>query len=513
MPFNDPTPESLLSRTDSRNPITTCRGITSTGRPCRRGMAPQKPSVVKISHPGLLDATLLYCWQHKDQATKATIESTVLNGPSFSRPAQIRERNSIDSLVARLGVPQTTELPRRPKVPEGKPPRVEQGRPRHHSTNDGTNTANNAYSKPLTEKPHSKPRQPRGLWASLCCMGSSRDDDGHYEPVRHKPRPPPQAHVSGPRPSKTETVYKSSQRPTQPNPAKATLRPNITRPSPADSAVSVPGRKTLNDAPAPQALNKRTVSTPDTRSLLSFIPAHLSPQTTSALLAELSKPISPHDEEGYIYIFWLTDSSVTPPQQDTAASLLSAPRNSKQQRRRRPSDVMSEYAAHPKATDNESNRSGTVKLKIGRANNVHRRMNEWTRQCGYNLSLVRWYPYVSAGDAATAAQSSPSPAPRSSTSLYPDLSQRRRAASEEPMASSPGGSGSGNGVRKVRHAHRVERLVHLELANYRVKENCATCGKEHREWFEIQGTESGVKSVDEVIRRWVRWSETAEKIV
>jgi hypothetical protein len=62
-------------------------------------------------------------------------------------------------------------------------------------------------------------------------------------------------------------------------------------------------------------------------------------------------------------------------------------------------------------------------------------------------------------------------------------------------------------VRKVPHAHRVERLIHIELADQRVRRDCAACGKEHREWFEVEATREGVKGVDEVVRRWVGWAE------
>ncbi|KAK1090060.1 hypothetical protein LTR48_009048, partial [Friedmanniomyces endolithicus] len=153
--------------------------------------------------------------------------------------------------------------------------------------------------------------------------------------------------------------------------------------------------------------------------LLSLLPPHLSPQTTSALLAELIKPISPHDEEGYIYIFWLTPQSRQAPAEETARSLLSPPTVRPSQFERRISDVMTEYSFD--ASEAESHECGgggkrTVMLKIGRANNVTRRMNEWQRQCGYALNLVRWYPYL---------PSSPqiSPTRQASTPLYPDLTQ------------------------------------------------------------------------------------------
>lgn len=55
--------------------------------------------------------------------------------------------------------------------------------------------------------------------------------------------------------------------------------------------------------------------------------------------------------------------------------------------------------------------------------------------------------------------------------------------------------------------HRVERLIHIELASKRVLKKCEACGKEHREWFEVEATREGVRGVDEVVRRWVGWGE------
>lgn len=36
---------------------------------------------------------------------------------------------------------------------------------------------------------------------------------------------------------------------------------------------------------------------------------------------------------------------------------------------------------------------------------------------------------------------------------------------------------------------------------------CEKCGKEHREWFEVEANRDGLRAVDEVIRRWVGWAE------
>jgi hypothetical protein len=66
-----------------------------------------------------------------------------------------------------------------------------------------------------------------------------------------------------------------------------------------------------------------------------------------------------------------------------------------------------------------------------------------------------------------------------------------------------------SGVRKVPHAHRVERLIHIELAEQRVMKKCDSCGSNHREWFEVEASREGVKRVDEVVKRWVDWAERA----
>ena len=50
-------------------------------------------------------------------------------------------------------------------------------------------------------------------------------------------------------------------------------------------------------------------------------------------------------------------------------------------------------------------------------------------------------------------------------------------------------------------------MIHLELVEKRVMKKCAACGKDHREWFEIEASEDGVRAVDEVVRRWVAWAE------
>jgi len=177
--------------------------------------------------------------------------------------------------------------------------------------------------------------------------------------------------------------------------------------------------------------------------------SHLSAEKAGILSAELAKPLSLTNAAGYIYVFRLSPT-------------LEPSRSSKP--------------------------SSSLLLKIGRASNVHRRMNQWSQQCGYSPQLLRWYPYIS-------------------SSSSPNMSN----IIAQPYELSPSNDGrlliEGTEVKKVPHVQRVERLVHLELADRRRKQSCLVCGKEHREWFEIDNTMEGIKAVDEVIKRWVSWAE------
>jgi hypothetical protein len=207
-----------------------------------------------------------------------------------------------------------------------------------------------------------------------------------------------------------------------------------------------------------------------TGELLTLIPPSTSPQTTALLLAELAKPVSTNDEEGFIYMFWLTPESLPSEAVSEAAPSLLTPPSQPKRGGRRTSDVLNSFATTTtSSTDNEKK---TILLKIGRAANVQRRLNQWTRQCGYNLSLIRYYPYHST-----------------------TLSESTNVTPTTP--------------RKVPNVHKVERLIHIELNAKRSQSEgkCESCGRDHREWFEVEAGREAVKTVDEVIRRWVDWSE------
>lgn len=365
-------PESLLPRSDSKNPAATCSGLTSSGRPCRRAVSNSTQTFPGQGCKG-------YCWQHKDQAAHTSSQGL--------QSTTIRERTSVDTLIDRLGLLEVEQRKRRPRpVSDPEKVKIETRHPR---------------------RPKPKRPKPRSSLAVLCCVGEA---DGSTAPRPVKAR----NHASVPKPRiSSEQLH----------------RPKLFR-------------------------------GPSSGELLSLIPSSASPQTAALLLAELAKPVSEFDDEGFIYMFWLTPESLpsTPPS-EAALLLLSPPRNE-----RRTSDVLNTFSS------TFSNKK-TILLKIGRAQNVQRRLNQWTRQCGYNLSLIRYYPY-------------------------------------HPSASSPSVDAPTT-PRKVPNVHKVERLIHIELSIKRAQGSgrCGTCGKEHREWFEVEARTASVKAVDEVVRRWVDWGE------
>lgn len=511
MAFVGRTPESLIPRSDSRNPATTCKGITKSGRPCRRPIDAKADdddgvlavvSVANDSDSDDIGAAAYFCWQHKDQAEQ--LAATKSDGPD-TRLYPLKEQNSIDTLVQRLGVldlddpVDETRRKRRNSNKHGRPPR-RINRPATWDRIEGplisVPTDVMAAEKKRRDHRYPKPspqKKKQSFWRSLCC-GAADDDD--IEVIRHKKRT---SHNPG---YTSETpMQQVPQTPPQVQQPQGRRPSANSVPRPTSVSQRTPSRKPIESATATSQKD------PEKRGANQFIPRDVSPQLASTLLAELSKPISPHDDEGYIYIFWLTPEASGPAPSSTASDLLTPP--SRPDQGRRTSDVLRQYSvkhgsqprsgsAHQGSGDGGSGAAGdaekekdTILLKIGRANNVHRRMNEWTRQCGYSLSLVRFYPYVSS--------STPTPSPQVSPGNSRHQSAQNVNASRQTLDPSV--------VRKVPTVNRVERLIHLELAEKRVLKKCDACGKEHREWFEIEASRDGVKKVDEVIKRWVEWAE------
>lgn len=446
MPFIPNTPESLLARADSKNVDTTCRGVTGSGRPCRRAIA-AAPGAAKLRHEsdGSLSPLITrnaFCWQHKDQTNVSHGDAQ----PQLQN-STIQERTSIDTLAERLGlleVESQQEKRNQRRKPKPAPVAVDNGASQTYSEK-----RSQPRPRPSQAQPAPRPRPQKQPMSIFCCMGIPESDYA-------APRPP-----------------------------RNTQRPQASSSKPPRQPKQTPARPLLEGTHLNPINLEEVPITSQTQTLLSLIPNDASPQTTSALLAELSKPISSADEEGYIYIFWLTPESLQkPPAEEAAKGLLEVPVRS--HRGRRTSEVLRSYSTATESIRgiNGSAKEDKILLKIGRANNVQRRLNEWKRQCGYNISLIRYYPYV---------PSSPSPSPAVSS-----------GAASRRASLSPGSPGQ---PRMVPYANKVERLIHLELSGMKTDTGkCDACGREHREWFEVRASREAVKSVDEVVRRWVDWS-------
>ncbi len=477
MPFVPHTPESLLPRSDSKNPATTCKGITSAGRPCRRplGTSPQaSPTGKRKSQTGVVavlqpsdeyhdGAAAFFCWQHQDQGE--SLASADQNGRRADL-VQLQQRTSIDTLAERLGV---FDIEEDGSVGQGKHkknhkrPARKETLPQKWQDVDGPLLAvsNKKHQTRQRERQHKSTTISNIVFSLFCCGGAADVDSAPPPRVRRRTKTRDHSY------NESSKAHLSLHQPGPPISGRQR--------APHTAMVSASGSPKVSHT---ACLDKHTADRPkilrdrpsQTQNLLSFIPGTLAPQTTSVLLAELAKPVSPHDEDGYIYMFWLTDAAAMTPDARTASSLLSDKLPSTPNGRRK-SDVLQPYVAQSGVNGNMP-KPATILLKIGRASNVQRRMNEWTRQCGYNLSLVRFYPYV----------------PTSS----------RPSTSTTPASSIP---------QKVPHAHKVERLIHLELADQRAKRSCDSCGKEHREWFEVNSSREGLRNVDDVIKRWVGWAQ------
>ena len=496
MPFIPHTPESLVRRADSKNPATTCKGITTSGTHCRRSLASSRrfphlhhhkldsrDGVLAVLEPGNGEdeegAAAYFCWQHKDQA------ATLVNNPAqpkrMGSVIHLKKRTSVDTLAERLGLLQVdTEGGSRHRSKR----QWESDRPARRDRLPGQwrNVQGPVISLPAKKNRHRRPsrgpeihekKQSQSGLSLLCCFSSSENER----------LPPPRIPAVSDKSSTPVAVRVRT--PVKTNPPLMSAYQSSSMPGDASTRRSNASVLQASFTPSTPPLNARprgpNPSLSPTQTLLSIIPPTLSPSTTSALLAELAKPLPDSDEAGYIYMFWLTFDSDTPPGARTAQSLrLDSNSNSNSNSNSHKDSKETALAGSVVRNHRKSTATETLLLKIGRASNVQRRLNEWTRQCGYNVSLIRFYPPVS---------------------THPSAKPPTTHSPSQPQPPLP---------RKVPHVQRVERLIHIELADKRVRRDCDACGREHREWFSVQRTRVGLRDVDAVVKRWVGWAERLE---
>ncbi len=409
------------------------------------------------------------------------------NAPSpvgNGRMQTLKERTSIDTLAERLGLMTTSSESEKDTRKARRQRTSIQAQNRQNPQIGSLEEYNEKPSGPSRPAGQTRPHKKLQPVRLFCCIGVRDAAPRPARPIR------PAQRYDAPRPGSSKTPAQQQMPSSQPTYLPSQPRPQ-SQPHPASRRP--PGHH-LN----PITLEEDTPVTSETQALLSLIPATLPPPTVSALLVELSKTPSEGDDPGYIYIFWLTPEIMSKPE-ESARELLTVPDGDVGGRKA--SVVMRSYSKNAGAggrrrsgggADSGSGDGGErILLKIGRANNVQRRLQEWKRQCGYNISLIRYYPYVP----SSSQQGSPAPSPLTTPS------KSRHASLPRDNLTSPAQP------RKVRHANKVERLIHLELTQLRPEtEKCQSCGRMHKEWFEVEAHRKGVKAVDEVVRRWVDWS-------
>ncbi|PNY29696.1 Uncharacterized protein TCAP_00382, partial [Tolypocladium capitatum] len=282
MPFVANTPESLLGRSDSRDPSSTCRGITSSGRPCRRPIARAAAAPASLLPPGRRRAKpdpadeSLYCWQHKEQASLSTQSSP---GPRARARPIPEERSSLDTLADRLGL---LNLQEGAKEERHAPARVENG----------------AVGRTQRPAKMSRPK-PKQKLQCCCCFSVPIDEVHESGPPRPQPRPRPVQQA-----------------------ASASV-PSVAKPRRQQQHRRMPG---LDASPGRNSHPSKESDASQTARFRDLIPDTVDTATASALLAELSRPYADAEEAGYIYMFWLTPASkqVAPPV-DAARCLLAPP--------------------------------------------------------------------------------------------------------------------------------------------------------------------------------------------
>ncbi|EEP79343.1 conserved hypothetical protein [Uncinocarpus reesii 1704] len=467
-------PEFHLSRSDSKNPLTTCQGVTSDGRKCRRTVVPVKDAPKREAAAKQLNGIKtgrtevqteeLFCWQHQHQASLVTPKPVA----AAARVTQLRKKSSIDTIVERVGLMNVEDRP----AAKAREAQIRPSRNPHHHAHRERSDPQDRTDRPKTRN---VPLQPRkiNVEAPVVCMSSAKKkkpsatrrllcflagvDERDIPQVSVRRRPDHFKTPSlEPRVARTPPNYQPqyARRPTtagnEPDRRRSELSPTSRPKEPRrNQRQSLPANFHHNPS-RPSMLAQTTSSSSQTQSLLSWIPSSLSPETTSKLLQKLSEPLSASEEWGYIYIYCVTPSK-TVPLADVLPSLIPhrgeiCPPTT---------EILHSAGMSPNHVHkNKSSRAtNTITLKIGRAVNVSRRL---TQQCAQNLTLVRYYPYSSS--------SANAPAPR-----------------------------------KAPNIHRLERLVHIELSDRRFKlqDPCGQCGKRHQEYFEIEADTEHLRMVDD----------------
>ncbi|KAF9549237.1 hypothetical protein EC957_004537 [Mortierella hygrophila] len=140
----------------------------------------------------------------------------------------------------------------------------------------------------------------------------------------------------------------------------------------------------------------------------------------------------------------------------------------------------------------ETRSTGTHTLfKVGRTDNVYRRMNEWSDKCGSPPILLEVFP----------EQGALAPTDEN------DLAETSKPEDDNVIT----------GFR-CRYAHRLERLIHIELKPFHDKNHTCPCKTKHMEWFMIPN-QPGLSEKQQLKQAWaqvrrviVHWTNYMERV-
>jgi hypothetical protein len=125
------------------------------------------------------------------------------------------------------------------------------------------------------------------------------------------------------------------------------------------------------------------------------------------------------------------------------------------------------------------------------------RLKEWRRQCRGDLEDCSIVTNPHTRDSADTAKDT-APANNANEAVR-GVNANDKKDNDQTDAQSP--------RIRVRNVRRLEQLVHAELKDYRRKQlNCAGCGKNHKEWFDID-----VRFAQQVARKWTNWLAAEER--
>lgn len=218
-----------------------------------------------------------------------------------------------------------------------------------------------------------------------------------------------------------------------------------------------------------------------------LIPPQSSLQTGIDISEKLAGAVNAKDEEGFIYLLWELPLSKASEQGLLHDIAMHASPSADNRRR----DIRQSLSVRDIQTNHNPPK---IRLKIGCTVNVPERLESLRRQCGLNLGVARCYPHLPQLQQQPSSSASPSSSPRRSPA--------RSNGDSQALASG----------RRVRHFRVVERLIHLELDEQRVRDEvCSGCGKLHREWFEVEATLDALRRVDECVRKWIAWADVADE--